>query len=419
MQSRETGETLNHLFRRESGRITAYLTRFFGPDHLDLAESVVQTALLKAVQTWPTQGIPENPGAWILRAARNEAIDEIRKRRDLAVGDEQLEQLAGEASESGTGFEGELEDDQLKLLFICCHPGLGREARLALTLKVVCGFSTKEVARAFLAKEESVSQRILRAKQSVAEQGLRYEVPPPEELGERLDSVLEVLYLLFNEGYLATSGEDLLRRDLCEEAIFRTTVLSEHSVGRVPKVHALLALMHFHCSRFGARTDSRGEVLLLEEQDRSLWDQNHIRVGAHYLALSAEGAELTEYHLQAGIASCHALAPSFAETPWGQIVGFYDLLLARRFSPVVALNRAVAVAMGEGPEAGLGELAPLEAEPSLRTYYLLPAAQGELHRRAGRPAEALNYYRKALTLVGTEPERRLIEKRIRELPFGG
>jgi RNA polymerase sigma-70 factor (ECF subfamily) len=409
-------ESLDHLFRRESGRITAYLTRFLGPDHLDLAESVVQTALLKALQTWPTGGIPDTPGAWLLRTAKNEAIDQLRKHREIGVEEEQLEKLGGYQEGTEAVFEGELRDDQLKLLFICCHPALPREGRLALTLKTVCGFSVKEIARAFLAKEDTISQRILRAKNQVAELRLRFEVPPPAELGERLDSVLEVLYLLFNEGYLATDGEALLRRELCEEAVFRATALSEHSVGAVPRVYALLALMHFHTSRFDARTDSRGEVLLLEEQDRALWDQSEIRIGAHYLDLSAEGNELTELHLQAGIASCHALAPEFASTPWRRIVQLYDLLLARRYSAVAALNRAVALAMAEGPDAGLAAMSELEKE--LSSYYLLPAAQGELHRRAGRYPEALECFGRALVLAGTEPEKRWLTKRIRQLGGG-
>jgi len=409
-------QTLDHLFRRQSGQMVAYLTRFFGVDHLDLAETVVQEALMRAVQSWPLQGIPDNPEAWILRAAKNAAIDHFRKQRetqlDPEIYDKLANQLENENSEHSQSMEHELKDDDLKLLFICCHPTLNRESQTALTLKTVCGFSVKEIARSFLAKEETIAQRLVRAKNKIAEEKLKYEVPPPHELEERLDSVLEVLYLLFNEGYLATEGESLIRQDFCDEAIYRTTILSRHAVGNLPKVSALLALMHFQASRFHARTDAAGDLLLLEEQDRSLWDQQHIGLGLQYLEQSAQGEELTEFHLQAGIASCHALSPSFEKTDWKSILSFYDLLLEKAASPIIALNRAVAVGMTHGFTEGILEIEKIIAAKSLPNYYLLPAALAEFHRRSGNPKKALLYYQKALEQVGTEPERRLIEKRI-------
>jgi RNA polymerase sigma-70 factor (ECF subfamily) len=407
--------TLDHLFRRQSGQMVAYLTRFFGPDQLDLAESVVQEALMKAVQAWPIQGIPENPEAWIMRAAKNSAIDHIRKSRDLPHETDVLDSLAEDFSESKeyeAKFRDELRDDQLKLIFICCHPALSREARSALTLKTLCGFGVQEIARAFLAKEESIAQRIVRAKQKIADLNLKYEVPEPAELESRLDSVLEVLYLLFNEGYLATAGESLMRRDLCEEAIFRTTALTENSIGKQPKVFALLALMHFQISRFDSRLDRDGELLLLEEQDRTLWDQEHIHLGLMYLDLSAEGDELSDYHLQSGIASCHAMAKSFEATDWQRILSYYDVLLGNEHSPIVALNRAVAVAMAHGMDAGLEEIEGIKDIPPLKSYYLMHATTAELFRRNGNLKEAKNHYERALELVGTEPEKRLILRRI-------
>jgi len=408
--------TLDHLFRRSSGKIVAYLTRFFGPDHLDLAEVVVQEALLKALQSWPLQGIPENPEAWLMRASKNCAIDHIRKSRDLPQDAEILnalvDDLAAEDEESKRTFAKELQDDSLKLLFICCHPALARESRIALTLKTLCGFGIPEIARAFLAKDETIAQRVVRAKQKIADLHLAYEVPPPEALEERLDSVLDVLYLMFNEGYLATSGESLLRRDFCEEAIHCSTSLAHHEIGQQPRVFALLALMHFQISRFNSRLDAQGKLLLLEEQDRALWDQEHIHLGLRYLDLSADGEDLSEFHLQAGIASCHAIATNFATTDWQRIVSYYDMLLVRDSSPVVALNRAVAVAMSEGFGAGLREIDEITDVAALKSYYLLPATRAELLRRQGRLAEAKVEYERALTLVGTEPEKRLIQKRI-------
>ncbi len=405
--------TLDHLFRRQAGQMVAYLTRFFGPHHLDLAETVVQEALLKAVQTWPLQGIPENPGAWILRAAKNSAMDHIRKSRDLPQEGDILETLLDSSPAPEAVLHEEIEDDQLKLMFVCCHPALPREARIALTLKTLCGFGVPEIARAFLAKDETIAQRLVRAKKKIAELGLKYEVPPPEELEARIEAVMEVLYLLFNEGYLATTGDSLTRRDLCEEAIYRTTALSNHNVGNRPEVFALLALMHFQISRFNSRIDAEGELLLLEEQDRSLWDQTQIQLGLRLLERSAEGENLTAYHLQAGIASCHAIAPSFEKTNWEQILHYYDLLLWREHSPIVALNRAVAVAMVSGWDTGLAEVEKIKDLPPLKSYYLMHATVAELMRRKGDNAGAKLNYEKALALVGTEPERRLIQKRIR------
>lgn len=405
-------ETLDHLFRRESGRIVAYLTRFFGPDHLDLAENVVQEALLKAVQTWPLQGIPDNPQGWILQVAKNSAIDHIRKNKNLSEGAEEILEESG-TSEDEKHFEKEIADDQLKLMFICCHPELNRESRLALTLKTLCGFSVTEIAKAFLSKEETIAQRIVRAKHKISEAELKYEVPKPEELEERLDSVLEVLYLLFNEGYSATEGDLLIRHDLCEEAIYRTTALVNHPLCQKPKVFALLALMHLQASRFNSRLDSNGELLLLEEQDRTLWDQEHIAYGLQCLEYSAAGEELSDYHLQAGIASCHALAKTFAETDWQRILTYYDLLLMKQASPIVALNRAVAVAMIEGPTRGLEEVEQLKDQTILKNYYLLPATIAELYRRQEKWSEAKNYYQEALHLAKTTVEKRLLEKRIR------
>ncbi len=397
--------------------MVAYLTRFFGTDHLDLAEAVVQEALLRAVQSWPLQGIPDNPEAWILRAAKNAAIDHFRKKKEDLLEPQYFDRLADGLEDSDVqlvqSMQQELKDNDLKLLFICCHPVLNSETRVALTLKTVCGFSVKEVARAFVAKEETIAQRLVRAKKKIAEEKIKYEVPQPEELGERMDSVLEVLYLLFNEGYLATEGSSLIRKDLCDEAIYRTTLLSEHEIGNHPQVFALLALMHFQASRFQARTNSEGELLLLEDQDRSLWDQNHIQLGIKYLDQSAEGEDLTDYHLEAGIASYHAMASTFAETNWAGILSLYEVLEIGTESPIIALNKAVAVGMVHGFPSGITEIMRIKNSGLLANYYLLPAALAEFYRRDGQFENSLNYFNEALKLVGTIPEKRLIEKRIK------
>ncbi len=405
-------ETLNHLFRRESGKIVAYLTRFFGPDHIDQAENAVQEALLRAVQSWPLKGIPDNPSAWILQVAKNTAIDQLRKNKFIVEDKSNiLDELEAESIEEYLS-ENEIKDDGLKLMFICCHPILSQEARIALTLKTVCGFGIDEIAKAFLAKPETIAQRIVRAKRKISDANLKYEVPPPEEIEGRLDSVLEVLYLLFNEGYLATKGDSLTRKDLCDESIYRLTELTMQPICQIPKVFALLSLMHFQISRFSARTDTNGDLLLLEEQDRNLWDKEHIGLGLKYLELSAQGDELTDYHLEAGIASCHATAPNFESTDWERILSYYDILLAKEHSPIVALNRAVAVSMARGFEIGLEELFKIKNLPPLKSYYLLPATFAEIYRRMGNLTDAKSYYEEALDLVGTEPEKRLLQKRI-------
>lgn len=408
-------ESIDHLFRREGGRIVAHLTRYLGTSNLDLAENLFQEALTKAVQNWPLNGIPENPGAWVMQVSKNLAIDHIRSQKFLVDNNDKLDltELPDPRSSDAATFENEIQDDLLKLIFVCCHPLLSKEAQAALTLKTVCSFSVVEIAKAFLSNEETIFQRIVRAKKKIAESQLKYEVPSPRELRDRLSSVLEVLYLLFNEGYSATLGTSTIRNELCEEAIQKTQILAQHPLCNSPEVHALLALMYFQSSRFNSRLDSNGELLLLDEQDRSLWDQQRIHMGAMHLEMSAAGSELTEYHLQAGIAFCHATAASFEATDWTRILNYYDLLLEKNPTPIVVLNRAVAIAMVLGPEVGLEEAETLSKSDLLKKYYLLPATKAELYRRLGDMPRARALYQEALTLVGTEPERRLIERKLR------
>jgi RNA polymerase sigma factor (sigma-70 family) len=395
---------VDHLFRREAGRMVAGLTRIFGPTHLDLAEDVVQEALLQALRTWPFRGVPDNPTGWLVQVAKNRALDALRRNALLASKEEDIRAWAAASAEPG---ETEM-DDQLRLIFICCQSAVPPDARVALTLKTVGGFGVSEIARAFLAKEATVAQRLVRAKHRLQQAKPPFEVPPPSELPAALDSVLEVLYAMFNEGYSTHRGEELVRRDVCHEAIRLAHLVAGHPALDKPKAHALAALLHLQGARLASRVDSEGNLLLLSEQDRSTWDREMIAAGFHHLDRSARGDELSAYHLEAGIAAAHAAASSVEETDWPEILRLYDLLLDLKPSPVVALNRAVALAMVEGPEAGLAALAPIR----LDDYYLLPATEGELHARAGHRQEAAEAFRRSLEMVCPEPGRRWLTERL-------
>ena len=401
---------VDHLFRHQSGRLVSTLTRIFGPRRLDLAEEVVQDALLKALEIWPFEGIPANPCAWLIQVAKNRALDVIRREVSLA---EKLPDLTRAFPDhSMPDSRPEFDDDQLSMMFLCCHPSLGSDLRVALTLKTVAGFSVREIARAFLAEEATIAQRLVRGKRRIRDQRIEFEMPPAQELRTRLDSVLEVLYLLFNEGYAAHEGESLLRADLCEEAIRLAGLLCSHPASDLPKTHALLALLLLHASRLPARVNAEGDLFLLRDQDRSLWDRELIEEGLRQLDRSAEGDELTPYHLQAGIAAEHAKAPNYDATDWREITEQYDQLYAIDPSPVVALNRAIALSRWKGPEAGLAALEQIEHHPALSHYHLLPATLGELSGELGRQDRAAAYYRSALDCVCTEPERRLLLDRL-------
>jgi len=412
-------ELVEHLFRHQAGRMLATLSHIFGLEYLDLAEEVVQDALVQALRQWPFHGIPDNPRLWLLQVARNKALDRLRRQASLRRKKHEIEQRFQqrqsllETSESGEAEE--LVDEQLAMIFACCNPALPREARVALTLKAVSGFSVTEIARAFLSEESTIAQRIVRAKRRIREAGITLILPPPEELPTRLDSVLQVLYLLFSEGYSAHAGENLVREDLCGEAIRLTQLLAARPSTALPKVHALLALFYFQAARLSTRVDGDGNLLLLEEQQRTDWDHGLVHLGLIQLELSAEGDELSEYHLQAGIAVVHATSSCFAHTNWPYLLELYDQLLARAPSPVVALNRAIALSMVEGPEAALDSLNALSQEPALKNYYLLPAVKADLFRRLGQTTSAADSYRQALSYPCTEPERRFLLKRLHDL----
>jgi RNA polymerase sigma-70 factor (ECF subfamily) len=403
---------VDHLFRRQSGRMVSTLTRIFGPHRLDLVEEVVQDALLKALELWPFQGIPGNPSAWLIQVAKNRALDAIRREASLAEKIPELARAFPSHAPPASHGHNEFEDDQLFMMFLCCHPSLAQELRVALTLKTVAGFSAREIARAFLTHESTIAQRLVRGKRQIHDQHIEFEMPSGLGLSARLDSVLEVLYLLFNEGYSAHQGENLLRADLCEEAIRLARLLSSHPACAVPKTHALLALLLLHASRLPSRVNPEGDLFLLRDQDRTLWNRELMAEGMRHLDWSAAGDELTPYHLQAGIAAQHALASSYDATDWSGIFDQYDQLYQMDRNPVIALNRAIALSRWKGPRAGLDALAAIEHHPALAHYHLLPATLGELWSELGQPEKAVVYYESALACPCTEPERRLLEKRL-------
>jgi RNA polymerase sigma factor (sigma-70 family) len=413
----EVPQLVDHLFRREAGRMVAVLTRLLGTEHLGLAEDVVQEALIKALRTWPFQGVPDNPGGWLMQVAKNRALDLLRRDANLARKEEELRgwTAALTASDPAVERDDESLDDQLRMIFICCQPAVPRDARVALTLKIVGGFGVPEIARAYLAKEATIAQRLVRAKRKIQESRPSFEVPAPAELPAALDSVLEALYLMFNEGYAASAGEDLVRQDVCAEAIRLARLVAEHPSLDVPKAHALAALLLLQAARNPARVDPEGNLLLLSEQNRALWNREKIAAGLHHLDQAARGTEISTFHLEAGIAAAHAMAPSDEATDWPYILSLYDSLLALKGSPVVALNRAVALAMASGPEAGLAAAEEIRHHPALAGYYPLPITLGELHARAGDAERAADCFRAALEAESPEPVRRRIQARLLRL----
>lgn len=406
-----------HLFRHEAGKLVAVLTGIFGIERLQLAEDVVQEAMVRALQTWPYYGVPKNPAAWLTQAAKNLALDTIRREKNFHQKQPQIiahiEQLPGEGErEHSPTFDNEIKDDRLRLMFVCCHPLIPSEAQVVLALKTLCGFSPAEIAKAFLTTEAAIAKRLTRAKQRIREAEIRFEIPEGEELSRRLDAVLQSLYLLFNEGYKASSGASLIREDLCREAIRLTGLLAEHPAGNRPKTHALLALMWLNAARLSSRLDDDGHLLRLQEQDRSRWDQAMIARGMFHIAQSAAGNEISEYHLQAGIAAVHCAARDYAATDWARILQLYDQLMEFDDSPVVALNRAVAVAEVQGPRAGIAAVNAIQNLQSLESYYLLHAVLGEFEMRLNRPRAAAEHFRKATQLADTQSEQAFLAKRL-------
>ncbi len=398
---------VEHFFRHETGRLHGALVRLLGVNHLSLAEDIAQDALLRALRAWSMGGIPPNPSAWITRVAMNLAKDHLRHRNMSASKETaiitHIEQtipspaLAIEASHT-------IRDDSLRLLFVCCHPAIAPDAQVILALKVLCGFSTGEIARAFFASEAAIEKQLTRTKNRIQESNIAFELPEAANLAPRLDGVLAALYLLFNEGYKASSGDRLLREDLCRESIRLVSLLLTHPAGNATGTHALLALMLLTSARFPARLDDQGALLRLDEQNRCKWDARLINEGLVHLAAAADGDSVSEYHLQAGIAALHCVAPDAASTDWTRILSHYDVLLRLKPSPVVELNRAVAVAHVHGPQAGLDALNAITQSGMLDSLHLFHAVAGELHTRLNNHRAAAESYRRALALARVGPE---------------
>ncbi|HWZ77248.1 MAG TPA: RNA polymerase sigma factor [Candidatus Sulfotelmatobacter sp.] len=411
-------ELLDSLYRVDSGRILATLIRLLGD--FDLAEEAMHEAFAAALSLWPGSGVPGNPQPWLISTARFKAIDTLRRRARFDASQDELvrhleaQSSSAERSNAKDSVEDDsLEDDRLRLIFTCCHPSLAPEARVALTLREVCGLTTEEIAKAFLTTPRTLAQRIVRAKAKIRETPIPYEVPTPQELPERLAAVLHVIYLVFNEGYSAAAGAEVTRAELTGEAIRLGRLLTE--LQPEPEVIGLLALMLLQESRRAARTSPTGELILLENQDRSLWNREQIAEGVALLQKALQSRRFGSYTLQAAIAAVHAEAESVAATDWRQIVALYDQLVRIHPSPVALLNRAVAIAMCDGPEAGLTHIDAVLEHGELANYYLAHSARAELYRRLGRTDEARASYEKALALTQQEPERQFLQERIRQL----
>jgi RNA polymerase sigma factor (sigma-70 family) len=410
-------EPVDSLFRRESGRLVAALTRVFGVHNLALAEDVVQDAFCHALEVWPFRGMPDNPSAWLMTTAKRRAIDVLRRERTARTFAPEIGRLADSEWTLVPAVEeqfasGAIKDDLLRMMFSCCHPRLKEEAQVALVLHILCGFSVSEVAGAFFAGHAAIEKRIGRAKKVLAASQRLFDVTDAREFASRLPAVQRALYLLFNEGYHGASAEAVVRGELCREAMRLARLLPEHTFGATPSTHALIALMCLHAARLPARVDAHGDLLSLFDQDRTRWDRVLVAEGERLLELSATGPELTEYHVEAAIAWLHTTAPRAEDTDWKGIVSLYDRLMAIRPSPVVALNRAIAIAQREGPERGLEEIRDIADLDRLTAYPFYPAAQGELELRRGRSDAAREHFRAALTLARNPSERRYFEQRV-------
>jgi RNA polymerase sigma factor (sigma-70 family) len=404
---------VEHFFRREAGRLVGVLTRIFGWRNFDRIEDMVQATLLDALQAWRVR-VPDNPSGWVHRVAKNKILDALRRDK---IGQRITEDWAASRPTHEEGLDElfldtEIEDSQLRMIFACCHPRLARENQLALTLKALCGFGNSEIARALLVTEETVKKRLQRATRDLIDHQIALDPPPASEFAQRLDAVHQVLYLLFNEGYSSSEGETAIRADLCEEAAGLCHLLCSQRRSSTPATHALMALMLIHAARLDARLDQRGYILLMEEQDRSKWDQRLIRRAQDFLAQSAEGTVISPFHLEAGIAFHHCTAKSYAETDWPAILRLYDALLTIHHSPVYFLNRAIVVAQIEGPQAGIRALDETCRDPALRHYHLFDATLGEFYRRAGDMARAREHLEAAQQKTNSPFDRELIDRRL-------
>ncbi len=411
-------EPIDHLFRRESGRMVATLTRIFGVHNLAMAEDVVQDAFRRALEVWSFRGVPENPPAWLMATAKNRALDVLRRERTARTFAPELTRLLQSEWTLAPTIEEQFQehairDDVLRMMFSCCHPRMSEEAQVALVLHILCGFSVDEIASAFVSTHVAIEKRITRAKKALAKSKRLFDVTAPAEFSARLPAVQRALYLLFNEGYHGASAEKAVRVELCREAMRLTAVILEHSFGTTPATYALAALMSLDAARLPARVDASGDLLSLLDQDRSQWDQERVAEGLKLLELSATGSDLSEYHVEAAIASFHARALRVEDTDWAAIVSLYDTLMKISPSPIVALNRAIAVAQNEGPERGLEEFRAIKEADLLASYPFYPATLGELEFRRGKYKTARQHFAEALALARNPMERRFLDQRVR------
>lgn len=409
-------QVAEHFFRQEGARLVATLTAHLGTHQLQLAEDVVQESLVRALKTWPYRGVPDSPAAWLTQTAKNLALDQLRREqrwntKQDSIAAEHERWLSTPVNDMHDTFA----DDTLRMMFVCFHPQLSIEAQTALALRTLCGLGPAEIATAFLTSEAAIAKRLVRARQLIRELALPFAVPEPTDLPARLDAVLGTLYLLFNEGYKASTGDRLVREDLCHEAIRLVTLLTEHPSTQEPRVFALLALMLFNAARLRARTDDAGNLLRLHEQNRAAWDQSMIQRGILCLGHAAQGSTISEYHLEAGIAACHSTAPDDASTNWSRILALYDQLLTLKSSPIAAMNRAVAVARVHGPQAGMDALDAITDRSKLESYHLFHVIRGTFAAEMGDQPSALTHFRQAGNLASLPAERDFIARRIAEV----
>ncbi len=417
MSEQTVNQLVGHLFRHESGRMAAVLTRIVGLQNLDLAQDLVQDTLLKAINTWKIKGIPENPSAWLYTVAKRKAIDAIRQKKihheiesDLAKAFQSEWTMAPTVKH--LFFDHEIEDSQLRMMFACCHPAIPYESQIALTLKTLCGLSISEIAHGFLTNDETITKRLYRAKEKIREEKIDLEIPSSQTLISRLETVLHSLYLLFTEGYNSSHPDQLIRHDLCEEAMRLCLLLTKNPLTDLPNTRALMALMCFQASRSDARLNSSGNIILLKHQDRRLWNNPLIEKGNEYLNASAGGDAFSEYHLEAAIAACHAYAPSFETTDWKRILGLYELLSSIKSDPIVEMNKAIVLGLAESPRQGLEKLKSIKGLENNSIYH---AAFGDFYHQLKNKAQAKLHYEQAIDLTKSKSEIELLQQKITSL----
>ncbi len=415
-------QTVNQLFRQESGKMISVLVKIFGAENIELAEDVIQDAMIVAIEKWTKNGLPENPTAWLYRVAKNKAIDIVRRKKHSSTidfSDPERQLLTSEYTLAPTmntfWQEDQIEDDFLAMMYACCHPELTLENQITFILKSLCGFSTHEISKAFLTSEDTISKRIYRTKSYFRKHKIKPEIPSFQDIKPRTKAVLHTLYLMFNEGYNSSHSNELVRKDIISQAIFLTKALLQHKESQLPESYALLALMYFHTSRLEGRLNALGNLVVLKHQDRSIWDEELIILGNHYMNKAAFGSKLTSYHIEAAIAYEHCIAPSYEDTNWKNIISYYDMLYNLNKDPVVYLNRCLVVLELYGPFKALKELDHIKDDPFLQKYHLYYAIMGSIHQQLNLTKQAKTYFEKAMTLTKSEPELTLLKEKLGEL----